>query len=72
MIKVGNIVRGTMKDPWSIYFNKGIYKVVDVKWRNGQRMITVLVLSHPHAGAIGKTYSELDPELLVKVGATLV
>lgn len=72
MIKVGNIVRGTMEDPWSLYCNKGIYKVVNVKWRNGQRMITVLVLSHPYAGAIGKTYSELDHEFLVKVGATLV
>lgn len=72
MIKVGNIVRGTMEDPWSLCCNKGIYKVVNVKWRNGQRMITVLVLSHPYSGAIGKTYSELDPKFLVKVGATLV
>ena len=72
MIKVGNIVRGTMKDPWSLYSNKGIYKVVRVERKGGHRMLTVLVLSHTFYGAIGKTYSGLDSEFLVKVGATLV
>ena len=61
-----------MKDPLSLYSNKGIYRVIDVEHIDGRIMLTVAVIYHPVVGAIGKTYSELDPEFLVKVGATLV